>query len=142
MSMDFATHYTMSNTRFLRKIIKRQAICEETRMYSGILTRVYNLEYQKSEVLKLVLPMPLFLDVSNTNQILQNVNDLCNNIAEAYLDPNEDEDVKAIFLKKVKMEYLSTYINIDKMNEYLEEARIESTKKKAGNPEQSESEEY
>ena len=40
------------------------------------------------------------------------------------------------------MEYLSTYINIDKMNEYLEEARIESTKKKAGNPEQSESEEY
>ena len=142
MSMDFATHYTMSNTRFLRKIIKRQAICEETRMYSGILTRVYNLEYQKSEVLKLVLPMPLFLDVSNTNQILQNVNDLCNNIAEAYLDPNEDEDVKALFLKKVKMEYLSTYINIDKMNEYLEESRIEAVKKKAGNPEQSGSEEY
>ena len=72
-----------------------------------------------------------------------------NNTMNSYVNPsvievsmNEDEDVKAIFLKKVKMEYLSTYINIDKMNEYLEEARIESTKKKAGNPEQSESEEY
>lgn len=144
MSMDFATHYTMSNTRFLRKVIKRQSICEETRMYSGILTRVYNLEYQKNEVLKLVLPMPMFLDVSNTSQILQNITDLCNNITETFIDPNEDEDVKNIFMKKIKMEYLSTYINIDKMNNYLEEAKIEALKKKAGNPEQAESdsEEY
>lgn len=143
MSMDFATHYTMSNTRFLRKVIKRQSICEETRMYSGILTRIYNLEYQKREVLKLVLPMPMFLDVSNTSQILQNVTDLCNNISDAFLDPNEDEEVKNIFMKKIKMEYLSTYINIDKMNNYLEEAKIEATKKKAGNAEnQEESENY
>lgn len=143
MSMDFATHYTMSNTRFLRKVIKRQSICEETRMYSGILTRVYNLEYQKNEVLKLVLPMPMFLDVSNTSQILQNVTDLCNNITETFIDPNEDEDVKNIFMKKIKMEYLSTYINIDKMNNYLEEAKLEAMKKKAGNVEdQSDSESY
>lgn len=126
MSMDFATHYTMSNTRFLRKVIKRQSICEETRMYSGILTRIYNLEYTKTDVLKLVLPMPLFLDVSNTSQILQNVTDLCNNIAESFLDPNEDENVKNIFIKKVKMDYLSTYINIDKMEEYLIASKIEA----------------
>lgn len=126
MSMDFATHYTMSNTRFLRKVIKRQSICEETRMYSGILTRVYNLEYGKTDVLKLVLPMPLFLDVSNTSQILQNVTELCNNIAESFLDPNEDENVKNIFIKKVKMDYLSTYINIDKMEEYLIDSKIEA----------------
>lgn len=126
MSMDFATHYTMSNTRFLRKIIKRQSICEETRMYSGILTRIYNLEYSRTESLRLVLPMPLFLDVSNTSQILQNVTDLCNNIAESFLDPNEDENVKNIFIKKVKMEYLSTYINIDKMEEYLTESKLEA----------------
>lgn len=126
MSMDFATHYTMSNTRFLRKVIKRQSICEETRMYSGILTRVYNLEYGKTDVLRLVLPMPLFLDVSNTSQILQNVTELCNNIAESFLDPNEDENVKNIFIKKVKMDYLSTYINIDKMEEYLIDSKIEA----------------
>lgn len=129
MSMDFATHYTMSNTRFLRKVIKRQAICEESRMYSGILTRIYNLEYSKTETLRLVLPMPMFLDVSNTSQILQNVTDLCNNIAESFLDPNEDESVKAIFIKKIKMEYLSTYINIDKMEEYLKDSKIEAKKK-------------
>ena len=140
LSMDFATHYTMSNTRFLRKIVKRQAICEESRMYSGILTTVYNLEYDKQEVLKLILPMPLFLDVSNTSQIIQNVNDLCNNIAEAFLADEEDETVKAIFIKKVKMEYLSTYINIPKMTEYLEQAKIESIKKSqnSGNEESSE----
>lgn len=130
MSMDFATHYTMSNTRFLRKIIKRQGICEEQRMYSGILTRVYNLEYGKNEVLRLVLPMPMFLDVSNTSQIIQNVNDLCNNITEAFLADEEDDQVRNIFTKKVKMEYLSTYINTDKLNEYLEESKIEIQRKK------------
>ena len=133
LSMDFATHYTMSNTRFLRKIVKRQAICEESRMYSGILTIVYNLEYDKHEVLKLVLPMPLFLDVSNTSQIIQNVNDLSNSISETFLADEEDETVKAIFTKKVKMEYLSTYINIPKMKEYLLESKIEAIIKAQSN---------
>ena len=131
MSMDFATHYTMSNTRFLRKVIKRQGICEEFRMYSGILTRIYNLEYGKNEVLKLILPMPMFLDVSNTSQIIQNVNDLCNSITEAFLADEEDDQVRNAFMKKVKMEYLSTYINIDKLNEYLEDSRMEIELKKA-----------
>lgn len=135
MSMDFATHYTMSNTRFLRKVIKRQSICEEFRMYSGILTKIYNLEYEKTEVLKLVLPMPMFLDISNTSQIIQNVNDLCNSITEAFLSDEEDDQIRNIFTKKVKMEYLSTYINIDKLNEYLEESKIESTKNKIGSDE-------
>lgn len=129
LSMDFATHYTMSNTRFLRKIVKRQAICEEARMFSGILTTVYNLEYNKHEMLKLVLPMPLFLDVSNTSQIIQNVNDLSTSISETFLADEEDETVKAIFTKKVKMEYLATYINIPKMSEYLNEAKIEAVRK-------------
>lgn len=129
LSMDFATHYTMSNTRFLRKVVKRQAICEENRMYSGILTTIYNLEYNKHELLKLVLPLPLFLDVSNTSQIIQNVNDLSNSIAETFLADEENETVRAIFTKKVKMDYLSTYINIPKMTEYLVESRIEATKK-------------
>lgn len=133
MSMDFATHYTMSNTRFLRKVIKRQAICESDRMYSGLLTRLYNLEYDKTDVLKLVLPVPLFLDVSNTSQILQNVNDLCNNIAESYLVDEPDENVKNIFIRKVKMEYLSTYLNINRLNEFLTEAKEEVARKNISN---------
>ena len=136
MSMDFATHYTMSNTRFLRKVIKRQSICEETRMYSGLITRIYNLEYERNDVLKLVLPTPLFLDVSNTSQIIQNVNDLCNNIAEAFLADEEDETIKNKFIKKVKMDYLSTYINIDKMNEYLTNAKIEAVRDRNGSTDQ------
>lgn len=136
MSMDFATHYTMSNTRFLRKVIKRQSICEETRMYSGLITRIYNLEYERNDVLKLVLPTPLFLDVSNTSQIIQNVNDLCNNIAEAFLADEEDETVKNKFIKKIKMDYLSTYINIDKMNEYLTASKIETVRDKNGSTDQ------
>lgn len=136
MSMDFATHYTMSNTRFLRKVIKRQSICEETRMYSGLITRIYNLEYERNDVLKLVLPTPLFLDVSNTSQIIQNVNDLCNNIAEAFLADEEDETIKNKFIKKVKIDYLSTYINIDKMNEYLTNAKIEAVRDRNGSTDQ------
>lgn len=128
MSMDFAVHYTMNNTRFLRKVIKRQSVCEDDRMYSGLITRVYNLEYETNSVLKVVLPMPLFLDVSNTSQIMQNINDLTNNIAEAYLVDEDNEEVKNIFIKKLKLDYLSTYININKLDEYLTDARLEYTK--------------
>lgn len=130
MSMDFATHYTMSNTRFLRKIVKRQSICEETRMYSGILTRIYNLEYTKREVLRLELPMPMFLDVSNTSQIIQNATQLSNDIAESFLMDEEDENVKNIFTKKLKMKYLSSYVNIDELNELLQDSKLEAESKK------------
>lgn len=138
MSMDFATHYTMSNTRFLRKVMKRQSICESRRMYSGLLTRIYNLEYSKTDVLELQLPMPMFLDVSNTSQIIQNVNDLCNNIAEAYLPDEDDENVKNIFMKKIKLDYLSSYVNINKLEEHLINAKMEVAKKKISNIEKSE----
>ena len=142
MSMDFATHYTMSNTRFLRKVIKRQSICEETRMYSGILTRIYNLEYDKQEVLKLELPMPMFLDVSNTSQIIQNASQLSNDIAEAYLSDEEDENVKNLVMKKIKMKYLSSYINITELDEFLIQAKLELRRKTASSTDQQGSEEY
>ena len=138
LSMDFATHYTMSNTRFLRKIVKRQSICEETRMYSGLLTRIYNLEYDKHEVLRLELPMPMFLDISNTSQIIQNSQDLANNIAESFLADEEDELIKNIFMKKIKMEYLASYVSMDKLEEYYEYSKLEAAKKRIGNSEESE----
>ena len=133
LSMDFATHYTMSNTRFLRKIVKRQGICEENRMYSGLLTRIYNLEYDKHEVLRLELPMPLFLEISNTSQMIQNSQDLANNIAESFLADEEDETVKSIFMKKVKLEYLGSFVNMSKLEEYLEQSKLEAAKKKLSN---------
>lgn len=136
LSMDFATHYTMSNTRFLRKIVKRQSICEETRMYSGLLTRIYNLEYDKHEVLRLELPMPTFLDISNTSQIIQNSQDLANNIAESFLADEEDELIKNIFMKKIKMEYLASYVNMDKLEEYLEYSKLEAAKKRLSSQEE------
>ena len=130
MSMDFATHYTMSNTRFLRKIVKRQGTCEEFRMYSGILTKIYNLEYSKHEVLRLELPMPMFLDVSNTSQIIQNATQLATDIADSYLADEEDENVKAVFTKKIKMDYLSSYVNMNRLEELLESSKLEVEKKK------------
>lgn len=138
LSMDFATHYTMSNTRFLRKIVKRQSICEETRMYSGLLTRIYNLEYDKHEVLRLELPMPMFLDISNTSQIIQNSQDLANNIAESFLADEEDELIKNIFMKKIKMEYLASYVNMDKLEEYYEYSKLEAAKKRIGSDDEGE----
>lgn len=130
MQMDYAVHYTMSNTRFLKRVQKRQAICILDRMYSGLFTTIYNLEYNRNTKLKLALPEPIFLDITNTSQLIQNANDLASNIADIYLTDEEDETVKNIFTKKIKMEYLSSYINKDLVDEIYTKSKIEAAKKK------------
>jgi hypothetical protein len=121
-TVDYAVRLTMSNGKFLRKVFKRQAVVE--RFFSRILTMIYNSEFQTNEEIKVSLPPPAFLNITNTNQMIQNTNDYVENIVEMEAG-GEAEEVKALFRQKLKRYYLSTYLDLKTINELKQKAIME-----------------
>jgi hypothetical protein len=121
-TVDYAVRLTMSNGKFLRKVFKRQAVVE--RFFSRILTMIYNSEFQTNEEIKVSLPPPAFLNITNTNQMIQNTNDYVENIVEMEAG-GESEEVKALFRQKLKRYYLSTYLDLKTINELKQKAIME-----------------
>lgn len=122
IQMDFAIKYTMSNSKFLRKVFKRQAICE-TR-YSELYTRIYNYEYNENETtIQVTLPAPSFLTMTNSTQLLQNTIDYINNIV-AIEYPDGDENEKAEFVKLLYRHYLPTHINVSLIDRIKDQAVV------------------
>lgn len=120
-SMDYAVHYTMTNSKFLRKVFKRQAIYQK--YCSDLITKIYNYEYDEDEDLKVMLPAPMFLNITNTNQIINNTNEFANSIVDIQMADEQDENVKSIFSKLVRKHYLNTYIDEHNIVELENQAR-------------------
>lgn len=109
--VDFATRFTMSNSKFLRKVFKRQMICQKH--FTQIFRKIYNFEYNENETsMQIQLPAPAFLTMTNSNQLLNNTKDLANAIAEIELT-NED-DLKPEFIRLMIRNYLGgSYLDFD-----------------------------
>lgn len=122
--VDYAVRLTMSNGKFLRKVFKRQAKCEL--YFSMIMSKIYNTEFDENDELDVMLPPPSYLNISNTNQMLQNVNDYVQQILEMEMADEEDEKLKALFAKKLKRRYLSTYLDTKSIDTVKEQSIIES----------------
>lgn len=116
-TVDYAVRLTMSNGKFLRKAFRRQMIAKK--FYSMIITRIYNTEYKENDTLEVILPPPAFLNIMNTNQMLQNTNDYVQYIVDSEA-ADEDDNFKMEFTKRLKRFNLSTYIDynaVDKIKE-------------------------
>ena len=134
-SIDYAVHYTMSNSKFLRLVYKRQSKYEP--YISIIMTRIYNYEYDTNVELEVNLPPPMFLNITNTNQIMMNTNDFAQSVADIYLSNEPDDITKNIFIRDLKLHYLGSYIDPSDLDRILksakQEAEIERTKQNAEN---------
>ena len=124
-SMDYAVHYTMTNSKFLRKIYNRQS--SYAKFLSIIFTKIYNYEYNTNEKLVVTLPPPMFLNITNTNQVIQNTMEFANNITNIYMADEPNESVKARFLTKVQKYYLGSYLDMDILDKLRNEAEQEIT---------------
>ena len=124
-SIDYAVQYTMSNSKFLRKVYKRQAQYEP--FMSTIITKIYNYEYDESIQLEIKLPPPMFLNITNTNQIMMNTNDFAQAVADIYLSNEPDDVTKNIFTKKLKLELLGSYIDVGNLEHLLNIAKQETS---------------
>ena len=118
--VDYATRFTMSNSKFLRKVFKRQAICQD--QYSNIFRRVYNFEYQENETkAEIRLPAPAFLTLTNSQQLLDNNKNFITALADIVIQ--DKEELKPEFINIMIRDYLGTYIDFDKVDKNIEFAK-------------------
>lgn len=124
-SMDYAVQYTMTNSKFLRKVYHRQG--QYQRFLSTIITKVYNYEYNENVQLEVQLPPPIFLNISNTAQIMTNTSDLANGVVEYRMANEQDENVRNIFGRKVKEYYIGSYLDSAVLDKLELESRQEAS---------------
>lgn len=128
-SLDYAIQLTMSNSKFLRHIFKRQAICEY--YFSKLITKIYNYEYDEDIIINITLPTPLFLNMTNINQLIQNIREYAESIANFEYPDQDDQDnelKKSVFINKIMRQKLSTYIKLNEIDILKDQTDIEVSK--------------
>lgn len=138
-SADYAIQYTMQNTKFLRFTYNRQGKFQK--ILEPFLTAVYNYEYMANIKVKVTLPPPLFINMTNTNQLITNSNECADNVTNILMADEQDELVKSKVSKNIKKYYLQSYLNMpimqDIINKSRQEAAIEAAESDTGEGEQS-----
>ena len=131
-SPDYATQLTMSNSKFLRFVYERQS--DEQDNVSPLITKIYNIEYGTRDNITVTLPPPLFINVTNTNQLIVNTADYCDSIVNIVMADEQDEILKAKFAKKLKIYHLGSYINMKVVEDMLDKAKQEYAKERIESP--------
>lgn len=133
-SVEYAAQLTMSSSKFLRKVYNRQSKFEKN--ITRIINKIYNNEYDDNITIDVILPPPMFLNITNTNQMMTNVNEYSSSVAQLIIDPNEDEEVKNYVIRQINKFNLGTYLNIPELEEIANQARQEAAKKANDNNEE------
>lgn len=126
--MDFAVRFSMTNSKFLRILFKRQSKCEV--YYSDIVTKLYNYEYNENYQLVVSLPAPTFLTVMNGASLIQNAKSYIDAITEVEMADATDAE-KVLFQRKMLRYYLPTYINSDIIDGIKDEIKLDLEIKKS-----------
>ena len=130
-SLDFAIQATMVNAKVTRSTFKRQSLYEP--FLSRIQTKLYNAEYGENITISCTLPMPMFLHITNINQMVQNIKEHVQMVAdyeyeaEIHTNPNAEAE-KAIFIRSMMRKYLNTYLRLDEIEQEKELAKLEISK--------------
>ena len=118
--VDFASRFTMSNSKFLRKVFKRQRVCQDH--FSKIFLKLYNFEFNENESsAKIQLPAPAFLTMTNSQQLIENTKNFATSIADMEFNQEQDKQ-KAVFIKLFVRNYLGSYIDYDNIDQLIEKA--------------------
>lgn len=120
-STDFAMQLSMSNSKFLRKIFKRQS--EFQAFLSRLVSKIYSFEFGEVVELEVQLPPPMFLTMANTNQLVTNTKEYVQSITEFELADEEDENLKARYQDLLFRYYIGTQIDLSKHEAVLRKAK-------------------
>ena len=129
-STDFATRLTMTNTRFLQEIYNTQARVKS--IFSKILTKIYNAEFNSMEGIEYVPNVPTYLMCINTSQMINSANDIAQSVTDMYItDDMRDADVlKPRVMAKKKKKYTSIFFPANDMDEIIAKAQLTLSKDK------------
>lgn len=130
--VDFAVQITSTNIQFIRKVYNRQSVLEN--LLSIFFTNVYNYEYGTNIKITCKLPAPLFLQMNNMGQILENTRNYAQTLSELeYSDVQDTDDGRieqALFTKNLTRHMLSTYIKLDEIDSIKQRSKLEMLAKK------------
>lgn len=125
-SPDFATQFTSSSIKVLRSVFPRQSVMEE--FLGGILTKIYNCEYGTNVRIRVELPPPMILNITNTSQMIQSTKDYVTQIADYEYEGDTSptvEQEKSIFIRKMMRTLLASYVRSSTVDRYKEQAKME-----------------
>ena len=120
-SVDYSSQLTMSSSKFLRKVYNRQSKFQAN--LTRIINKIYNNEFDDNIVLNVVLPPPMFLNITNTNQMMTNVNEYSQSVAQLILDPDEEEPIKNEVIREINKFNLGSYLNIPELEDIAHKAK-------------------
>lgn len=132
--VDYALQLTMTNSKHIRIVYKDQAKIQ--RIFSKILTVIYNAEFNKKIQLSVILPPPLYISMTNTSQLLTNVTDFSEKaiapMARAEgLDDDEINKAQVLYMRQA----LGTYMDVELMDEIIRQAKIKKSEPSDNNDE-------
>lgn len=120
--VDYATRFTMSNSKFLRKVYKEQRICQDA--FSAVYTKIYNYEFGENErCIKVLLPAPAFLSMTNSEQLMSNTRNYIQAIADSEL-ASESDEVKNEFMRVMTRSLLGNYVDYSKVDDAVVQAKL------------------
>lgn len=121
-SVDYAMQLTMSSSKVLRWCYNRQVAFEE--QLSRLITPIYNYQYGTNVEIKVTLPPPSFINVTNTNQLIDNTRNFVQSIVEVELANEEDDKLKNEYTLELFKHYIGTHIDIGAHKDILERCRV------------------
>lgn len=122
-SVDYAMQLTMSSSKVLRWCYKRQEIFEA--QLRDLITPMYNYEYNESIDINVTLPPPSFINVTNTNQLVDNTKTFVQSLVEVELANEEDDQLKNAYTTALFNHYLGTHIDTSAHKAILERCKLQ-----------------
>ncbi|WP_301214663.1 hypothetical protein [uncultured Clostridium sp.] len=132
-SLDYAIQATMSNSKLMRNVFKRQSIYQN--IIDKIVGKIYYYEYDEDENIESELPAPSFINMTNGQQLI----DGTVNYVEALINlkmPDETDEVKNEFRKLSLDYYLQSHISLYKINRMINKAKMNAKLKLPTNNEE------
>lgn len=121
-SVDYAMQLTMSSSKVLRWCYKRQELYQND--LSNFVTSLYNYEYDESVEIKVILPPPSFINVTNTNQLVDNTRNFVQSIVEIELANEQDDRLKNEYTHALFNHYLGTHLDTSAHKNILDRCKM------------------
>lgn len=136
--VDYATHLTMTNTKFLQKIYNRQGKAQH--IFSRIITKIYNYEYHSDDnnpqTLHVILPPPIYLNAINGTQVLDAIGGISNTLGEMNISAMEEADhpgLREEVARQIKIHMADNLLPKDIVDKAIDEARLSISKNNQNN---------
>ena len=123
-SVDYAMQLTMSSSKVLRWCYKRQKLYQD--LLSILFTDIYNYEYDESIKIKVTLPPPAFINVTNTNQLVDNTKTFVQSIVELELANEKDDALKSEYTLELFKHYIGSHLDICAHQQILEKCKMKT----------------